>query len=209
MDGGGSGGKTWSINWAAGAAYTNSLSALSIIEYNQNGNALPAVTGGLVGGAGTAGGWVVSSKASTQPNGLGYPAIPGPLDAGGQTVYISYAPTAAQIAAGAPGIGSVMWLQAYSVTSNMTIDGWNGANSQLLDNGALPWNDDRDQATPWYPTTPGFLPGHQRDGQIRPLLPSPRTTLRICSLTANSRITTSSSRSSRRTLLTSAASTIT
>jgi hypothetical protein len=159
--GGGGGGQTWSLNWQTGAAYTNALAALSIIEYDSNGNALPAVTGGTAGGAGTAGGWVVSRPATTQPNGLGYPAITGPIDGGGQVAYISYAPTAAQLAAGAPAVGAVQWLQAYSVTSNMPITvgatTWNGANSQLLDNGALPWNTARNQATPWYGTA-GSLP---------------------------------------------------
>jgi hypothetical protein len=65
----GGGGQTWSLNWATGAAHTNSLAAVSIIEYDSNGNALPAVTGGTAGGAGTAGGWVVSQPATTQPNG--------------------------------------------------------------------------------------------------------------------------------------------
>jgi len=157
LNGGGGGGKTWSLNWATGAAYTNSLAGVSIIEYDSNGNALPAVMGGTAGGAGTAGGWVVRRPATTQPNGLGYPAIPGPQDNGGQVVYVSYAPTAAQLAAGAPAVGSVLWLQAYSVTSNMPILTWNGSNSQLLDNGALPWNNARNQATPWYPTA-GNLP---------------------------------------------------
>jgi hypothetical protein len=172
--GGGGGGQTWSLNWATGAAYTNSLSALSITEYGQNGNALPAVSGGTVGGAGSAGGWVVSSPATTQPNGLGYPAIPGPFDDGGEVAYISYAPTAAQLAAGAPSIASVMWLQAYSVTSSMPFLGWNGANSQLLDNGALPWNNVRNQATPWYPTA-GDLPAGTTAMADAPIITNPMT----------------------------------
>jgi len=172
MMGGGGGGQSWSLNWASGAAYTNSLAGLSITEYGQNGNSLPAVTGGTVGGAGTAGGWVVSRPVTTQPNGLGYPAIPGPFDAGGQEVYISYAPTAAQIRAGAPTIASVMWLQAYSVTASVGFLGWSGANSQLLDNGALPWNAARNQATPWYPTA-ADLPAGTTAMADAPLITAP------------------------------------
>jgi len=175
---GGGGGQTWSLNWQTGAAYTNALAAISIIEYDSNGNALPAVTGGTTGGAGTAGGWVVSRPATTQPNGLGYPAITGPIDGGGQIAYISYAPTAAQLAAGAPAVASVQWLQAYSVTSNMPITvgatTWDGTNSQLLDNGALPWNTARNQATPWYGTA-GNLPAGTSAMADAPVIVEPET----------------------------------